>query len=412
MLSFCLDDLSVGSVSGWALDSEKSGPVTIEIRCGESIIASGTTGLTRPDVARDYPACPSALTSGFVLTYPRYALNRFGASKISVSVWSGETKLGEHSILPAAALLHSMDGDSSADTRRAYVPSFVRRAATRLSGSLDPSVEQIVDTIILLAESRSSDPQFVKYVRFISSAWNHCDFVDKYFPWANDTVSASDKDFLCKQNSAGELISIMHHLYVLRSYGVSGAFAEFGSFKGYSSSILSWACASLGLEMHIFDSFEGLPPSTSTFYRAGDFAGSLEEVRHNIGLFGVMDSVVFHKGYFSESLRNCALPPLISLWMDVDLESSSRDVMTIAEKIDPAGAIFSHEVRASDFDGLSVVPRRGSESVVGPIVDRFAHLDTELDGAFLFGDTGAFWRGSGGIPVLPNAALHRILSAI
>jgi O-methyltransferase len=122
-----------------------------------------------------------------------------------------------------------------------------------------------------------------------------------------------------------EIISTIHHLYVLNSYGVPGAFAEFGSFKGYSASMLSWACASLGIEMHIFDSFEGLPPSASAFYRAGDFAGSLEEVRHNIELFGAVENVVFHKGYFHDSLRNCAMPRLISLWMDVDLQNSSRD---------------------------------------------------------------------------------------
>ena len=143
--------------------------------------------------------------------------------------------------------------------------------------------------------------------------------------------------------------------------------------------------------MHIFNSFEGLPASTSTFYRAGDFAGSLEEVRNNIGLFGSLDNVVFHKGYFSKTLRNYTLPPLMSLWMDVDLESSAQDVMTIADRVDPAGAIFSHGIGASDFDGLSVIPKKSPDSVVGPpIVDRFADLGAELDGAFVYGDTGAF----------------------
>jgi hypothetical protein len=248
-----------------------------------------------------------------------------------VSVWSGETKLGEHSI-PPADLLQSVDGNSLPDIRRAHVPAFLRRAASRLSGSLDPSIEQIVDTIILLAESRASDPRFVKYIRFMSSAWTHCLFVAKYFPEINERASDLDKDRLCKQNSPGEMMSIIHHLYVLKSYGVSGAFAEFGSFKGYSSSMLSWACATLGIEMHIFDSFEGLPTSDSTYYRAGDFAGSLEEVHRNVELFGAIRKVEFHKGYFSESLRNCTLPPLISAWMDVDLQSSSQDVMTIADK--------------------------------------------------------------------------------
>jgi hypothetical protein len=81
-------------------------------------------------------------------------------------------------------------------------------------------------------------------------------------------------------------------------------------------------------------------------------------------------------------------------------------------KIDPAGTIFSHEISPSDFDGLSVISRTGPDAVVAPIVNRFAELDVELDGAFMAGNTGAFWRRSGGIPVLPNAALLRILAAI
>jgi hypothetical protein len=411
MLSFYLDTLSPGVVNGWAFDSDKSDCVAIEVRCGDSIVAAGTTGVMRPDVAKAFPTHPAALRSGFNLTYPRDALNRFGAAKVSVSVWSGETKLGEHSVLTVDPL-QSMNGNSAQNTPGAYVPQFLRRAAIRLSGSRDPSVEQIVDTTISLAESRSSDPQFLKYVRFMSSAWNHCLFVSKYFPAVNERASDLDKDRLCKQNSPGEMISIIHHLYVLKSYGVPGAFAEFGCFKGYSSSMLSSACASLGIEMHIFDSFEGLPPSDSTYYRAGDFAGSLEEVRRNVERFGAMDNVVFHKGYFGESLRNCTLPPLSALWMDVDLQSSSRDVMTIADKIDPAGAIFSHETSALDFEGLSIISRSGSDAVIGPIVDRFAELDVELNGAFIAGNTGAFWRRSGGIPVLPNAALLRILASI
>ena len=50
---------------------------------------------------------------------------------------------------------------------------------------------------------------------------------------------AGRKDFLCKANSPIEMISIAHHLYVMKSYGITGDFAEFGCFKGFSSSMLS-----------------------------------------------------------------------------------------------------------------------------------------------------------------------------
>ena len=76
-----------------------------------------------------------------------------------------------------------------------------------------------------------------------------------------------------------ELFSIIHQLYVLKSRGVEGKFAEFGCFKGYSSAILSYASQQLGLEMHIFDYFEGLPSAPAAGYEAGQYAGSLEDDR-------------------------------------------------------------------------------------------------------------------------------------
>lgn len=410
-LHFHIDDLSVGNVSGWTFDAENSNSVSIEVKCRDAVIISGKTGDSRPDVARAFPDHPAALYSGFNLSFLHDALDQYGSIKLPISVWVEGTKLAERTVLPNR-LLRALKDDSPPLKRTAYVPSFLYRAARTLSNCPEPSVDEIVDATILLAQSSYDDPRFLSYLRFILSAWHHCRFVAKYFPNINGRATPLDRDYFCKQNSPEEMISIIHHMYVLKTDGVSGEFAEFGCFKGFSSAMLSWACSQLGIRMHIFDSFEGLPTSDSSGYQNGDFSGSLDEVRGNIERFGELGNVVFHKGYFSESLKNFSMPSLMTLWMDVDLESSAQDVMSIADNLDPAGAIFSHECIREQFENGKVTTVRGPDDVVGPIIDRFAALRLELNGAFMAGNTGAFWRLPSGIPVLPTAALRRILAHI
>jgi hypothetical protein len=97
--------------------------------------------------------------------------------------------------------------------------------------------------------------------------------VQRYFPQANERRSSADKDYTCKPNSAEELFTSAHHLYVMKSYGAQGEFAEFGCFKGFSTSMLSHACRLLGVRMHVFDSFAGLPPFDSIYYKAATSRG-------------------------------------------------------------------------------------------------------------------------------------------
>lgn len=240
----------------------------------------------------------------------------------------------------------------------------------------------------------------IQYCRFLSSVWGHFNFVRRTFPLVNAT-SISDKDRHQRPNSPEEMMSIADHLYKLDRLGVTGEFAEFGCFKGYSSSMLSYVCELIGLRMHIFDSFEGLPKSESNQYTAGEFAGSRVEVTENIKQFGCPDCVVLHKGYFCDSLRTMKMPKLISLWMDVDLETSAKDVMTTFGSVDERGAVFSHECSPEHFaDGIS--GPRGPDSVVPPIIDAYEIAGAQIAGRFIRGNTGAFWRDRTGIPVVEN----------
>lgn len=244
------------------------------------------------------------------------------------------------------------------------------------------------------------------YARYLRAVWSHSLFVRDYF-LARNATSVSDKDIWTTPNSPEEMIAIANHLYRIKSEGISGEFAEFGCFKGYSTCMLSYACELLDLRMHVFDSFAGLPPSESALYIPGEFKGSLDEVQANVRAFGAPDVVTYHKGFFSDTLPTFDCPPLISLWMDVDLESSARDVMTVFPKVDARGAVFSHECDAPCFiGGVHQEPDPGR--VIPPIMKAYATAGAKIEGRYIAGATGAFWRHDG-IAVMPNDALLGLL---
>jgi len=122
--------------------------------------------------------------------------------------------------------------------------------------------------------------------------------------------------------------------------------------------------------------------------------------------------VTFHKGFFSETLPSLDVARFITLWMDVDLEASAQDVMTVFDRVDPRGAIFTHECEPRFFDGDRIVAQRDSIAVVPPIAEAFERVNAPARGRFLSGCTGAFWRRDGGIPVLADAPIRKLLAGI
>jgi O-methyltransferase len=149
-----------------------------------------------------------------------------------------------------------------------------------------------------------------------------------------------------------EMLEVASAIYSLPR-SVRGVFVEAGSFKGASAAKLSIACAHMGRKMHIFDSFEGLPPTKEDHganiwgvpasFSEGEYAGSLKEVKEAIRRFGVIDICEFHKGWFEETL------PTFKKWvagayLDVDLQSSTRTcIRYLYPLLQPGGFIFSQD---------------------------------------------------------------------
>ena len=132
--------------------------------------------------------------------------------------------------------------------------------------------------------------------------------------------------------------------------GVPGDLVETGVWRGGMTILMRAILAAYGVadrRVWVVDSFAGLPPvgreTDPCEWEQGDLAVSLETVKNNFSRYGLLDDqVVFLKGYFSDTLRNCSIGPISILRVDADLYGSTMEVLTsLYPKLSPGGyAIF------------------------------------------------------------------------
>ena len=148
----------------------------------------------------------------------------------------------------------------------------------------------------------------------------------------------------------------------------TGVVVECGAWKGGSAVNLSLACAATGRELWIYDSFEGLPPAEpgdreGVYYQAGDYAGSLEEVRGNLHRYGALDRCRFVKGWFDDTLGEPPSQPVVLAFVDVDLEASlDRCVRALWPVLTPNASLFIDEAVSPDYCSLFFSERWWSET--------------------------------------------------
>lgn len=406
-VKYHLDHVSADYVEGWAFSPR--GLDCIEIQIDGIAVGVIKPTLLRPDVQTAIPGAPA--DTGF---YFRLSDESYCSRQASVTVVFKQRLGGEVASDPIRIPnLHGYDRSPNRNATSSPFPAPIHSILCQLQDEVyngpwtDELIHQAVDDLIFVVQRGTRHlPHLYHYLGFLRMIWAKFEFDLRYFPKFNES-STSHKDSIAIASSIQEMFSIAHYLYVLKSRGLQGRFAEFGCFKGFSTSMLSEACFQLGIPMDVFDSFAGLPPSDSPYYRAGDFMGALPEVRRNVSSFGKIESVTFHPGFFTDTLPKVDLQPLC-IWMDVDLESSSRDVMTVLGRLPVESCLFSHECRPEHFLRTGIQAIRGTDSVMGPIVDGFRENGREITGRFLFGNTGAFWDRRYGIPVMPVDELLRI----
>ncbi|HEV7670852.1 MAG TPA: TylF/MycF/NovP-related O-methyltransferase [Thermoanaerobaculia bacterium] len=218
-----------------------------------------------------------------------------------------------------------------------------------------------------LIETARREPAARRYLYFLKSSYEAFHAIEECFPRSPGVTGGGIG------TSPEELLHIANHLYLLATAEVPGVLLECGCFKGFSAACLSQACAFLGRDLVVADSFQGLPGKTGAGeegYRPGDFRGGREEVEANVRLFGRIERVRFVEGWFRDTLAEFH-EPIALLWMDVDLYASATDVLdAVWGKLDPKAAIFSHEFLPEQIglDGRIVHPQEPP----GAIRDAFA----------------------------------------
>lgn len=135
-----------------------------------------------------------------------------------------------------------------------------------------------------------------------------------------------------------------------------GVVVECGCFKGGSTAILSLACKRSGRQLHVFDSFCGLPEpsngdsnhvalceSTIHHYAKGAFSGSLETVKANVSKHGDLSVCHFYQGYFDATLP--AFREKIAVaFCDVDLIDSLKTcIRHLWPLLSNGGTFLTHE---------------------------------------------------------------------
>jgi hypothetical protein len=138
---------------------------------------------------------------------------------------------------------------------------------------------------------------------------------------------------------------------------VPGVVVECGSWKGGSSANLSLVCRIVGRKLEVCDSFRGLPPSApgdreARFYQAGDYVGTLDEVRTAIRRYGAIECCEFVEGWFEETLPKQEGPVLVA-FVDVDLGASLHTcVRHLWPRLVPEGYLFVDESVGTDYCAL------------------------------------------------------------
>jgi O-methyltransferase len=136
---------------------------------------------------------------------------------------------------------------------------------------------------------------------------------------------------------------------------VTGCLVEAGAFKGGGTCKISLFAKHVHRKLFVFDSFEGLPPneeqhirsteghSIKDWFKGGNFAGSLNEVKTNVQLYGSLDACEFVPGWFEQTLPSFREPVALA-YLDVDLASSTRTCLKyLYPLLSPGGAIYSQD---------------------------------------------------------------------
>ncbi len=123
---------------------------------------------------------------------------------------------------------------------------------------------------------------------------------------------------------------------------------EAGCWKGGSTAKFSLLCAQLGLDLHVYDSFQGVPVGQSdpTDYDfSAEFASSESEVLANLRRHGRAEVCTLHPGWFADTIVADGPPgPVRLVYIDCDLAGGNRQVLqAVVPALVPDAIVLSQD---------------------------------------------------------------------
>ena len=123
---------------------------------------------------------------------------------------------------------------------------------------------------------------------------------------------------------------------------------EAGCWKGGSTAKFSLLCAHLGLQLHVYDSFQGVPVGQSdpTDYDfSSEFASTEDEVLANLRRYGRPEVCTLHRGWFADTIARDGAPGEVRLvYVDCDLAGGTRQVLAgVVPHLAPDAVVLSQD---------------------------------------------------------------------
>jgi O-methyltransferase len=126
--------------------------------------------------------------------------------------------------------------------------------------------------------------------------------------------------------------------------GVPGAIVECGVLDGGTAALMAFGTSKSSREVHLFDSWQGLPDTTekdgdAAKAWAGDVVGSQARVRAVMRKLNIdPDRLTFHKGWFDQTFPKAGIDKVALVHVDADFYASVRlSIETWFPKLSPGG---------------------------------------------------------------------------
>ncbi len=140
--------------------------------------------------------------------------------------------------------------------------------------------------------------------------------------------------------------SLLHFASDIDARNVPGAIIECGVLDGGTAALMAYGSSKSEREVHLFDSWQGLPDTTdkdgdASKVWAGDVVGSQARVKSVMRRLNIKpERLTFHKGWFEQTFPKANIDRVALVHIDADFYESVRlSIETWFPKLSPGGYI-------------------------------------------------------------------------